>query len=1216
MPGKTPILQLSVPPSLPDSSFPMLQFSIVLLLLSSALSGLPPDRLHLIHADELENITSADGKAVQYLRGNVKFQKGKAILTSDRAYYRQRDATASFVDSVRMDHGEQTLTVDSLTFESRLDRITGYGGVRFDDPEYRLTSDSLIYFLEADSGIASGNVHFTQKNQVITSQYLTYRKRENDTAASYTASGNVVIVEDNRRATCEKSLYNATENFSILKGNPIVVQDRQTLTGDEIQLYYQEEALRRVVIPGEAHIVYETRGKVPVETGNPHPDTTAYELKDFTDEMNGERLEAYLVDGSLDSVRLEGMATTLYHLFSEGPTGEDSVYQGKNFASGDTITLRFDPDSAHRGDLRRVRLVGGSRGEYHPHEGTQDIKAPVLYRAHRIDYDIPNEKTTLVRKARIDYQNTRLEAGWVTVTWEDNLLRAFPSADPSEPVDPEDFPTILEKGRNPMVGQSLIYDLSTGRGKVTRGKTRMEDGYYTGKEIRNQTEDIFFVENSRYTTCNLDPDPHFHFQSRRLKMIVKDKIIARPIVLYIAGIPVFGLPFGVFPDQSGKRHSGWIMPSYGENARQGQYLRGLGYFWAANDFLNSRFSLDFYDKQGIVFTSRNNYVKRYAFRGGLNFRYNRKIATGDIADIISNPNRVDWSLSWNHDHKLRYNQSFRVSGQYFSSNDFNRRLGIERQTRLNQTTTSRAYYSKRWPGPGINMSASLSENRNLMAREKIDSTSIYYAVPTRKGERITENTFVVPTANFRKERVQLFGGGPGKRGGPSLYWSYNSTLANRGVTFYESDSSFAQGGYTWGPRQQELGSKWIHSMSISGSQRLFEHIAVSQGLSIQEKWISRYFDASIVDTLGRFPDKRELQGFKARHEFAFSMSANTKLYGIFPLRIESLRAVRHTLTPSVSFSYVPDYSKPFFGYDFGYVRKLTDEQGRTHLFDPFAGTQIGSTPLGERRNLNIQIKNSFQAKIREGDKERKTSSFLTWNMNTGYNFVAEKFKWSKLTSRIRANIPRLFTLDISMVHDFYELDVSGDKPSRVNRIATTSWGIPSPRLTTVRASTGFQISGYAWRRPGEESTPLDTTAVDTTLRPEDLTEMGLEEREAVKKSALGTGKLWKAGVSFSYRISRENPLNPISNFWMGFNMKLNASKSWRVQYSARFDLLERSITSHDFRIYRDLHCWELIFTWTPGGFGRGYYLRVNVKAPSLKDLKLESWGGRYGIAGY
>jgi hypothetical protein len=31
--------------------------------------------------------------------------------------------------------------------------------------------------------------------------------------------------------------------------------------------------------------------------------------------------------------------------------------------------------------------------------------------------------------------------------------------------------------------------------------------------------------------------------------------------------------------------------------------------------------------------------------------------------------------------------------------------------------------------------------------------------------------------------------------------------------------------------------------------------------------------------------------------------------------------------------------------------------------------------------------------------------------------------------------------------------------------------------------------------------------------------------------------------------------------------------------------------------------------WTPNGYGSGFYLKINVKSPTLRDLKLEQRGG-------
>lgn len=1164
-------------------------FSILLVLLSSALIASPRERLRLIHADELENIADAEGNAVQYLRGNVKFKKGEATITAQRATYRDREGVGTFSPAVTMERNEQILTSDSLIFDSKNDKITGLGHIHFTDGEYDLVCDTLTYFLEADSGIASNNVHFRQKKQKISADRLVYHKREDAEAASYTAMGNVVITEENRQATCGRSIYDAADESSILLEDPVVIQEGQNLSGNEIRLYYTDDVLYRVIIPDRSHITYRSSGKVKMATEPDDTSSAGYQLREFLNDMTGRRLEAYLIDGRLDSVRLEGMATTLYHLF------EDSLYQGKNIASGDTITLLFGVDSAGSEDLETIHIVGGSRGEYDPDESSEEIDAPIIYRADTIHYAIPDQETVLKKSAQIDYKDTQLKSGIISVSWENDLLHALPSA--------HELPTVIEKGRDPMIGQWLEYNLATGRGRVGQGKTKLEDGYYRGREIRNRTRDTFFVRSGIYTTCDLEPEPHFHFESHRMKMILEDKIIAKPIVFYVAGIPLFALPFGVIPDQAGRRHSGWILPSYGETNRQGRFLEGIGYFWAVNDYWNSQFTLDFYDRQGIVFRSGNRYFKRYAYSGGLNFRYNRTVATRDIADIFESPGAIRWSVAWNHSQKLRHNQSLNVNARYYNDSRFNRKLGIHRDTRLDQKAISNATYSKNWRKYNTSISVNLSETRNLMAEAKIDPQSLYYETPTRLGMRIIETSSVLPSLTIRRGQTQLFT--------PSLYFSYGSTLRNRGTGFYETDSVRVDS-IRWNPlRHQRWDNRWAHSISLSGSRKLFKYISVHPSLSVSEGWITKYFDADSVDTGGKPIDRREISQFRARHTASFSLSANTKLYGLFPIRIGSLRAVRHTLTPSIGFSYQPDYSKRFFGYDFGYFKTLKDSVGNEHLFDPFSGTAIGSTPRQERKNLNISIKNVLQAKVRKGEKERKIDRILTWNMSTRYNFAAKQFKFERLNSSIRARFPRKMNLDFSMTHDFYDIERDGGSFRRVDRLATNEWGIPTPRLVRASAATGFRLSGNRLQRLGSGTAGQDTTGLDTSEADRDLTATRSVKFETTGKGPMEGGNLWNLGVNLRYTANRFDPTNPRDDFWMNTNLTVQLTKSWRVKYTARFDLLKRDVISHDIYIYRDLHCWELTFTWTPGGLWGGYYLKINIKSPTLSDLKVESRGGRW-----
>ena len=166
------------------------------------------------------------------------------------------------------------------------------------------------------------------------------------------------------------------------------------------------------------------------------------------------------------------------------------------------------------------------------------------------------------------------------------------------------------------------------------------------------------------------------------------------------------------------------------------------------------------------------------------------------------------------------------------------------------------------------------------------------------------------------------------------------------------------------------------------------------------------------------------------------------------------------------------------------------------------------------------------------------------------------------------------------------------------------WSSDLPRLTSARLSTGFKFSGDRWSdRVEEEETP-DTTEIE-----EDLDVPRLISPMRNMRSTLGSKKLWSSNLSLSYSYSATNPANPQKTFWINTNSAINVTQKWRVSYRARFDLILRDLVSHSFSINRDLHCWELSLRWTPNGIGQGIQFKLNVKSPTLKDIKIEKKSG-------
>ncbi len=1164
----------------------MITITILLLAQLSA----QDKRLKLKQADLLENKT-INGRSVQLLTGNVIFTKGKMTIKCERARYQEKTGQGLLIGKVTMEKEGQWLKADSVHYDSPKDIFTCYHHVHIWDSDYDLRADTVIYYSELDSGIAMGNTRLVQQNQIVTAEQLQYVKKDSADAASYTGKINVRIEEGNRVATCGEAIYDYQSNQTFLRISPKLEEENRILEGSEIQLNYHDNILDYVFIPSKARAVNTSKGFREFETQTLDTTIVKRSFVSFKDDMTGSILKGFFHEGHLDSVRLEGMASTLYHIF------EDSVYQGNNLASGDTITLSFSTKDSVDVQLEKIHVSGGSRGVFTPDSSNRDMTATITYASDEIVYDILTEKTDLTEEANIKYKDVNLHSGFINVDWNHHLLKAFPTP-PADTISALQKPSIVENGRDPMVGDTLIYNLKSRKGRIKQGRSKADDGYYSGNEIRNRDQKVYYIENSSYTTCSLET-PHFHFKSKNMKILNNDKVIARPIVLYISRIPIIALPFGIFPHKSGGRHSGWIMPGYGENNVRGQYINNFGYFWAPNDYWGSKFTMSFGDRQGFVFNLDNAYRVRYKFNGSLNFKSRQILSGSDNISEIVNSRNTNYQVLWRHTQTLRHNQNLNVNANYSSSGEFNRKYTSDPQQRMRQQQTiSNATYSKRWPSIQVSMSMNLSSTTNLMANDRIDSTSAFYMKPTRAGMQTNITTATLPSLSFRFGQRNLFPDKGGKQHWfNNITWSYNTSLTNKERSYYETDESIIDdttSNYYWNDEKQNFNDHVMrHSSSLNAPTKIFRYITFNPSLNLKTDWVNRTFSARL-DRATNTILTNEVSGFASRTTGSFNASLNTQIYGLFPMNIGKIIAVRHVVSPSVGYSFRPDFSKEVFGVNPGYFETLNDTAGTLLYHDRFRGTLAGGTPKRESQSMTFGINNNFQAKIQEGEKSKFVNLF-SWRMGTSYNFVADQFKLNNLSSSIRSKIGQS-SIDLRMTHDFYQYN-SQDK-KRINQFRKTDKGLFNPRLTKMELSTGFKLSGKQFGINQDK----DTTS--TTVAPDSINIFPL----STQNKSQG-GALWNTRFSVGYSLNKFDPVNPQETFWMNTNSTINITRKWRVSYTARFDLMNKELISHRFSIYRDLHCWEMAIDWTPSGYASGFYLRINVKSPTLRDLQIEQRGG-------
>ena len=1155
------------------------------------------ERLYLEKANILES-KSLDGKQVKFISGDVVFTKDDLTLNCQEGRQYEKDGLAILYDEVSAFKDQMNLVCDTIKFFSKEDRLLGIGNSHVWDNDYDLKADTITIFTNIDSGIASGNVTLIQKGQTINANRIEYQKENTRDGVSYIAIGNVTIQDSSRLATCGIATYNRMNEETILDVKPEIKENYRLLTGEKIILDYEQEILKKLHIPKNAFAITPIRGYQRSIVDS----TQVGDSLKFEDRMEGTTLTSFFKNGILDSLRIEGMAKTIYHVF------EDSIYQGKNNASGDTIALSF-----YNNDLSVINIVGGSEGKYTPDSVFNENDQPVVYKANTVKYRLLNDASDFNGNVNIKHGRTTLDAGFVNVSWKTNMLDALPGLDGdtlNEPIPP----IIKEEGRDPMTGDAMTYNLRTRKGRITKGETRADDGYYTGSRIKNESKKVFFIENSTYTTCDHDT-AHFHFESSKMKIIQNDVVVARPIILHLGQIPVFGIPLGIFPHKGGQRHSGWIMPSYGDNKNRGQYIQGLGFYWAPSDYWDSKFTLGFGDKQGTTFRINTQYRLRYKFNGSLNF-FNRQYLNGtnDIMDLAGNRN-TSTSLRWTHKQELRNNQSLNANVTYSTSGDYNKKYGLSEAERMDQKAISNMSYSKRWPKTKNSFSANYYSNIDLLIDDKTNSSSNYFISPNKEGAQINIGNQTFPKFSFRHGQSNLFPSNAAKKKWyNTITWNYGLNYTNKNRDYYESvqvDSALFQ----WERdssgvliEKSEQNNGWIHTSTINAPQKLFKYISINPSINLKSAWVNETQEGIWN---GSTFDKTHKEGFASRTTGSFSMNTNTQIYGLFAIPIGPLKAIRHVMSPSIGYSWTPDFSKKVFGQDLGYIITEKDSLGNEIFLDRFSGTMAGSTPRSERRSMTFGLNNIFQAKVKKGDEDKKID-LLSWRMSSSYNFAADSMKLANLRSSVRSKIAGKLNLDLSMTHDFYKYNIDNNR--RINDFNKNTSGMITPRLINARLSTGFRLIGSSWESDDKKSDPDSTK--DTTNFDNDLTDTGLENPLKNMRNTIGGKQGWNSNVSLSYSYSASNPSNPTKNFWANTTSTINITPKWRVSYRARFDLIKRDLVSHSFSIYRDLHCWELSLNWTPTGIGQGINFRLNVKSPTLRDLKIEKRGGVYSGAGF
>ncbi|MCC6865659.1 MAG: LPS-assembly protein LptD [Ignavibacteria bacterium] len=800
---------------------------------------------------------------------------------------------------------------------------------------------------------------------------------------------------------------------------------------------------------------------------------------------------------------------------------------------------------------------------------SSDINAIIEYSASdSAIFDIKNDKLMLYNDAQLKYKEYDLKAARIILFRESSIMEANGIPDTAGSGKMIGTPIFME-GSKRYDASKLRYNFETRQGVIDMGSTELEGGFYVGEKIKKVDEDIYFIKNGRYTTCD-KADPDYYFGSPKLKVIQGDRVIAEPVYLFIDDVPIFALPFGLFPNHSG-RSSGIIPPAYGEDPTYGRYLSHLGYFWAINDFFDLALKGNYYTKGRIDLNSRFRYVLRYKLSGSAELGGSR-IRLGEENDndkIFSD----EWRIGVYHNQTINPTTSLTANVNFLSSKNYYNTSTNNLDDLLRQNALSNITLNKYWEGTPNSVSINYSRDQNLSTGE------ISQTVPN-----VTFNR--TQTYPFRGKNTSLF----------ELKWYEQFSYSYSSQLKYIDEKRLVNPAFINGSFNRNTRGGILQRVNLNAPVKIGE-FSFAPYFNYNEVWYNKSIE-KVLNSADSTVITSDIKGFKAFRYFNTGISLNTRLIGLFNTNILGVKGLRHTITPSLNYTYTPDFSKPEWNAYKSYINQFGEEV----KYSIFEREVFGGAPIGEQQSLNLSIGNIFEMKVKDTDSTDKKFQLLNITAGLGYNFAADSLKFSEIGLSYRTEIGSFLSVSGGASFNLYKY-ISG-----VGRINKFLWKDEKKiaQLTRFNISLSSSIAG------GE----IVNETTDSTKEQEDLSEGSTHESEYVGvygDKPVNFSIPWSVTLNYNYSLSKPDPsvITKYSN--LSGNLNFNLTRNWKVSFSASYDIFAKQFAAPYITIYRDLHCWEMSFNWVPTGIYRGYKFELRIKAPQLQDVKVTKQTNYRGV---
>ena len=856
-------------------------------------------------------------------------------------------------------------------------------------------------------------------------------------------------------------------------------------------------------------------------------------------------------------------------------------------------TLKIPPDTAiNKNDT--LKLKTKAKADSLSEENKSDIETTIFYSARdSINSNVKLKIIKLYGDAKIKYGEIELEAEEITIDYEKSTISAKGKLDSAG--RRVGFP-IFKNGSEVYETRDMVYNFKTKRAKISEVVTQQGDAYLHGDVVYKNEKNEILSKTNAYTTCNLET-PHYQIISRRSKAIPGDKVITGPFYMEFNGVPTpLGFAFGMFPSPR-KSASGIMVPKYGEERNRGFFLRNGGYFFDINEYIKLAVTGDVYAKGSAALYINSSYQKRYHHTGNFNFSFTNNRTSDKIEDKSS---KKDFRIMWSHSPQTkgtgRFSASVNAASSKFNSNNY---LGLNANpaTQLNnisQQLSSNVSYSKTFAGTPFSLGLNLRHSQNL-GTGQVDlpmpdlSFNVNNLYPFKKAEAaFLENLSIRYTFTGTNQITNNLG----KIGADATKDSIAPFKLENFGKFFENSRKGFRG-----------------NIPLSTSIKAFKNFTLSPSINFDQLW---YFEKLQwgIDEKSKLPVIQDtLKTFNGVYNYSGSIGLNTRIYGIKNFRKGSVKAIRHVINPSVSYSYQPDFGDPKYDYYQKLSVKGTNgSKDKIYYQSRHQGFSYGSSRLGKSNALGFGLNNNLEMKLKnkKDTVARKISLLNTLSISSSYNVAADSFKLSSFSLSANTNVLQdKINLNVNAVLDPYQY--------RLDSIKTDEKG--------KSVIYQHQIDRYAWK-DGFKAGQITSAnfAISTNLSPKGQKE-DKETRDKIAKSDVSESDKqfllnnpdayvdftipWNLRVSYNVAFTKPGYNKAVVTQALQFSGDVSLSEKWKVIFNSGLDLEKKKFTQTNFSLSRDLHCWQFSLNWVPFGTFQSYSFTIGIKSALLRDLKLD-----------